>query len=86
MSEAPVLILLAPSAASPEATGIARGPDRDPVVLGLSLIQRTALAAHRAGYAQVFLLGGGDRKAPGIIPVADWTSLAASLSSLRRRR
>ena len=79
MSEAPVLILLAPSAASPGATGVARGPDRDPVVLGLSLIQRTALAAHRAGYAQVFLLGGGDRKAPGIIPVADWTSLAASL-------
>ena len=79
MSEAPVLILLAPSAASPGATGIARGPDRDPVILGLSLIQRTALAAHRAGYAQVFLLGGGDSKAPGIIPVADWTSLAASL-------
>jgi 1L-myo-inositol 1-phosphate cytidylyltransferase / CDP-L-myo-inositol myo-inositolphosphotransferase len=80
MSEAPVLILLAPSAASPPTTA-ARGPDRDPVILGLSLVQRTALAAHRAGYARVFLLGGGDRKAPGIIPVADWTSLAASLSS-----
>jgi phosphatidylglycerophosphate synthase len=79
MSEAPVLILLAPSAASPGATSVARGPDRDPVILGLSLIQRTALAAHRAGYAQVFLLGGGDSKVPGIIPVADWTSLAASL-------
>ena len=63
MPEAPILILLAPSAASPEATGIARGPDGDPVVLGLSLIQRTALAAHRAGYGQVFLLGSGDRNA-----------------------
>ena len=79
MSEAPVLILLAPSAASPP-TAAARGPDRDPIILGLSLIQRTALAAHRAGYAQVFLLGGDDRNAPGIAAVADWTSLAASLS------
>jgi phosphatidylglycerophosphate synthase len=81
MPEAPVLVLLAASAASPGATGVAPGLDRDPVILGLSLIQRTALAAHRAGYAQVFLLGGGDRHAPGIVPVADWKSLAASLSS-----
>jgi 1L-myo-inositol 1-phosphate cytidylyltransferase / CDP-L-myo-inositol myo-inositolphosphotransferase len=80
MPEAPVLVLLAASAASPGATGVARGLNGDPVILGLSLIQRTALAAHRAGYAQVFLLGGGDRNAPGIAPVADWTSLAASLS------
>jgi 1L-myo-inositol 1-phosphate cytidylyltransferase / CDP-L-myo-inositol myo-inositolphosphotransferase len=81
MPEAPVLVLLAASAASPGATGVAPGLDRDPVILGLSLIQRTALAAHRAGYAQVFLLGGDDRNAPGIAPVADWKSLAASLSS-----
>jgi phosphatidylglycerophosphate synthase len=81
MPEAPALVLLVASAASPGATGVAPGLDRDPVILGLSLIQRTALAAHRAGYAQVFLLGGGDRNAPGIVPVADWKSLAASLSS-----
>jgi 1L-myo-inositol 1-phosphate cytidylyltransferase / CDP-L-myo-inositol myo-inositolphosphotransferase len=80
MPESPVLVLLAASAASPGATGVAPGLDHDPVILGLSLIQRTALAAHRAGYAQVFLLGGGDRNAPGIA-VADWKSLAASLSS-----
>jgi phosphatidylglycerophosphate synthase len=80
MPEAPVLILLAASAASPGATGVAPGLDRDPVILGLSLIQRTVLAAHRAGYAQVFLLGGDDRNALGIAPVADWKSLAASLS------
>ena len=29
-----------------------------PIILGLSLIQRAALAARRAGYRQVFLLGG----------------------------
>jgi phosphatidylglycerophosphate synthase len=81
MSEAPVLILLAPSAASPPRARAAPGLDRDPVILGLSLIQRTALAAHRAGYGQVFLLGSGDRKALGITAVADWISLAASLSS-----
>jgi phosphatidylglycerophosphate synthase len=81
MSEAPVLILLAPSAASPPAVDVARGLNGDLVILGLSLVQRTALAAHRAGYAQVFLLGGGDRKASGIAPAADWKSLAAGFSS-----
>jgi phosphatidylglycerophosphate synthase len=81
MSKAPVLILLAPSAVSPGATGVARGLNGDPVILGLSLIQRTALAAQRAGYAHALLLGGDDRNAPGIAAVADWTSLAASLSS-----
>jgi phosphatidylglycerophosphate synthase len=81
MSEAPVLILLAPSAASPPTAAAARGRGGDPIILGLSLTQRTALAAHRAGYARVFLLGGDGRKAPGIAPVADWTSLAASLVS-----
>ena len=81
MSEAPVLILLAPSAASSPAVDVARGLNGDLVILGLSLVQRTALAAHRAGYAQVFLLGGGDRKASGIAPAADWKSLAAGFSS-----
>ena len=81
MPEAPVLVLLAASAASPPTADAARGAEGDIVILGLSLIQRTALAAHRAGYAHVFLLGGGDRNAPGLTPVADWTSLAASISS-----
>jgi phosphatidylglycerophosphate synthase len=80
MSEAPVLILLAPSAASPPTADAARGRGGDPVILGLSLTQRTALAARRAGYAQVFLLGGDGRNALGIAPVADWTSLAATRS------
>ena len=80
MSEAPILVLLAASGASLANAGAAPGRDGDPIILGLSLTQRTALAAHRAGYAQVFLLGGDDH-APGIAPMADWTSLAASLSS-----
>jgi len=81
MSEAPVFVLLAPSEALAPTADAARGRGGDPVILGLSLVQRTALAAQRAGYARVFLLGGGDRKAPGITLVADWTGLAASLSS-----
>ncbi len=81
MPEAPILVLLAASAPSLAALGVAPGRDRDPIILGLGLIQRTALAARRAGYARVFLLGGGGRDAPGIAPLADWRSLAASLSS-----
>jgi 1L-myo-inositol 1-phosphate cytidylyltransferase / CDP-L-myo-inositol myo-inositolphosphotransferase len=81
MSVTPVLILLAPSAASRQTVDVAFRLNRDPFILGLSLIQRTTLAARRAGYTQVFLLGSGDCKASGIAPVADWGSLAASLSS-----
>ena len=65
MPEPPILILLAPPIASPEAANIARGPEGDPVILGLSLIQRTVLAARRADYGQVFLLGGNVRGTPG---------------------
>jgi phosphatidylglycerophosphate synthase len=80
MSEAPVLILLAPSEALAPTADAARGRGGDRIILGLSLIQRAALAAHRVGYANVLLLGGSDRQAPGITAVTDWTSLAASLS------
>ena len=80
MPEAPILVLLAASA-TPSGARIAPGRAGDPVILGLSLIQRAALAARRAGYAQVFLLADGDRKALGIVAVADWTILAAALSA-----
>jgi 1L-myo-inositol 1-phosphate cytidylyltransferase / CDP-L-myo-inositol myo-inositolphosphotransferase len=56
MPEPPILVLLAPSPASADAGDVARGPDGDPIILGLNLIQRAALAARRAGYGQVFLL------------------------------
>jgi phosphatidylglycerophosphate synthase len=80
MPESPILILLAPSVASPGAANIARAPDGDPTVLGLSLIQRAALAARRADYAQVFLLAAQGVTAPGMAAVADWRGLAATLS------
>ena len=56
MPELPILILL-PSLGPPDSAAIERGPDGDPMVLGLSLVQRTVLAARRAGYGQVLLLG-----------------------------
>jgi 1L-myo-inositol 1-phosphate cytidylyltransferase / CDP-L-myo-inositol myo-inositolphosphotransferase len=80
MSDAPVLVLLAFAPVSPVAAQIARRPDGDPILLGLGLIERATLAAPRAGYRQVFLLGGSRRKAPGIAAVADWRSLAATLA------
>ena len=80
MPESPILVLLAPSVASPGAANIARAPDGDPTVLGLSLIQRAALAARRADYAQVFLLAAKGVTAPGMAAVADWRGLAATLS------
>ena len=81
MPEPPILVLLAPPAPSPGAADVALGPDSDPIILGLSLIQRTALAARRAGYGQVFLLGGEAARAPAGAAIADWPSLAAILSS-----
>ena len=56
MPEPPILILL-PSPGPPDPAAIERGPDGDPVVLGLSLVQRTVLAAQRAGYRRTLLLG-----------------------------
>ncbi len=81
MPETPILILLGPSVASPDASKIARGPDGDAVILGLSLIQRTVLAARRAGYRQVLLLGGNGRGTAEVAAIADWRGLAATLSS-----
>jgi 1L-myo-inositol 1-phosphate cytidylyltransferase / CDP-L-myo-inositol myo-inositolphosphotransferase len=79
MPEAPILILLAPFAASPGTADMARGPDGDSIILGLSLIQRAALAARRAGYGQVFLLGAKGPAASGAAGIADWRDLTAVL-------
>ncbi len=81
MSDAPVLVLLAFAPVSPMAADIARGPDGDPIILGLSLVERATLAAHRAGYRRVFLVGGGSRNTPGMATIADWRSLAVTLAS-----
>jgi 1L-myo-inositol 1-phosphate cytidylyltransferase / CDP-L-myo-inositol myo-inositolphosphotransferase len=81
MPLAPILVLLAPSPASRGTAGIPRGPDGNPIILGLSLIQRAALAARRAGYGQVFLLGAKGPTPPGAAATADWRDLTALLSS-----
>jgi phosphatidylglycerophosphate synthase len=81
MSDAPVLVLLASARASPTAAQIARRPDGDPIILGLSLVERATLAAHRAGYGRVFVLGDGARETPGMATISDWRSLAATLAS-----
>ena len=73
MPEAPILILLPPIPGPPDPADIERGPDDDPMVLGLSLVQRTVLAARRAGYGRTLLLG--DKGAAGALP----SSLAAPL-------
>jgi 1L-myo-inositol 1-phosphate cytidylyltransferase / CDP-L-myo-inositol myo-inositolphosphotransferase len=81
MSESPILVLLAPSTASLDASSIARGRDGDPLVLGLSLTRRAVLAAQRCGYGHVFLLASKDVTAPWMPVVADWRNLAARSSS-----
>lgn len=81
MPEPPILILVAPPIGSLDAANIAHGPDGDPIILGLSLSQRAVLAARRAGYGQVFLLGGKGPAAHKAAAMADWRSLAATLSS-----
>jgi phosphatidylglycerophosphate synthase len=81
MSDAPVLVLLAFAPVSPMAADIARGPEGDPIILGLSLVERATLAAHRAGYGRVFVLGDGARETPGMATISDWRSLAVTLAS-----
>jgi phosphatidylglycerophosphate synthase len=83
MPAAPILVLLGPSAASPGAADVVQGPNGDPVILGLSLVQRAALAARRAGYRQTFLLADKGLPATGADALADWRDLAAFLSASR---
>src|SRR5262249_36567737 len=55
--------------------------DGEPGILGLGLMERTVLAAHRAGYAQIFFLAQGRAAPPGTAATADWSRLADALSS-----
>jgi phosphatidylglycerophosphate synthase len=81
MPDAPILILLAATAASPGTADMPGGPDGDPIILGMSLIQRGALAARRAGYGEVFLLGAKGPTTPGPPAIADWRALTAVIPS-----
>ena len=81
MSEAPILILLAPAVGLREAPALALGSDGEPVILGLSLIRRAALAARRAAYGRVFLLGGSGRAGPEVASIENWRGLAATLAA-----
>ncbi len=81
MPKAPILILLAFSPAPPDATGVARAADGEPMILGLSLTRRAVLAARRAAYGQVFLLAGNASATPGIATFSNWSCLAAIFSS-----
>src|SRR5215467_8616767 len=72
---APNLILL-PSVSSPGASGV---QIHEPSVLGLSLTGRTVLAAHRAGYGQMFFLARDRAGPPGTTAISDWSRLAEVL-------
>jgi phosphatidylglycerophosphate synthase len=54
-------------------------PNTDLNVLGLGLVQRTFLAARRAGYGQIFFLGPDDAAPAGATAIADWRGLADAL-------
>jgi phosphatidylglycerophosphate synthase len=74
---APNLILL-PGAWPPDASD-AQLQHSDLNVLGLGLVQRTVLAARRAGYGQIFFFGPDHAAAPGSSAVADWSQLVDAL-------
>ena len=75
---APILILVPAPVASPRAPDVAPTPDGDPTVLGLGLMRRTAIAARRAGYGQIFLLARDHAAPPGIVTISNWSHLASA--------
>src|SRR6476661_6108558 len=74
----PILVLVPASVALPHAPDVAPTPDGDPTVLGLGLMRRTAIAARRAGYGQIFLLTRDHAAPPGIVTISNWSHLAAA--------
>ena len=79
MSTAPILILLPAPNAPIEATRTAPPVDGDTRVLGLDLLQRTIIAARRAGYSQIFSLARNRTLPAGIVAIPDWSHLASVL-------
>jgi phosphatidylglycerophosphate synthase len=74
----PILVLVPASIALPQAPDVAPTPDGDPTVLGLGLMRRTAVAARRTGYGQIFLLARDHAAPPGIATIPNWSHLAAA--------
>jgi phosphatidylglycerophosphate synthase len=74
----PILILVPASVASPHPPCVARAY-AEQKVLGLGLVQRTVMAARRAGYGQIFFLARGHVAPPGIATIPDWSRLPAAL-------
>lgn len=73
-----VLILVPASVASPHSRYV--GPAyADQMVLGLGLMQRTVMAARRAGYRQMFFLTRDHAAPPGIATIPNWDHLATAL-------
>jgi phosphatidylglycerophosphate synthase len=58
-------------------------PGTELKILGLGLVERTVLAARRAGYGQIFLLGRDHATLAGLRTTPDWMSLAGALASLQ---
>ena len=58
-------------------------PGTELKILGLGLVERTVLAARRAGYGQIFLLGRDHATPAGARTTPDWMSLAGALASLQ---
>ena len=75
---APILVLVPAPVALPRAPDVAPTPDGDPAVLGLGLMRRTAIAARRAGYGQIFLLARDHAAPPGIVTISNWSHLASA--------
>jgi 1L-myo-inositol 1-phosphate cytidylyltransferase / CDP-L-myo-inositol myo-inositolphosphotransferase len=71
---APNLILL-PFAAPLDSPNVEMR-DREPNILGLGLVQRTVLAARRAGYGQIFFLTRDLAAPAGTTAVPNWRRLA----------
>ena len=79
MPDAPILILLAAPAPSPGGSRSAPVPAVGLEILGLSLVKRAALAARRAGFGEVLLVGEQASAIPEAISVSGWADLAARL-------
>ena len=79
MLDAPILILLAAPPLSPDGSRSEAAPAGGLEILGLSLVKRAALAARRAGFGEVLLVGEQTPAIPEAISVSGWADLAARL-------